>query len=625
MKSLNQIQQQLDDIEAIDYYLAQHLSQRVDGEYKEAAFYLIVALSYFQRHGHSCLNLDAIADKTLFDSDDDSAPRPGIRFAGLTPLIKLAQYLSAHPQTQAYFVYNHGKLYTQRYWEFETVVAQQVLNRIQSRPLSDTALQRIKPVWQRLFSCQNTTVQDWQQLATACAISQQFAVINGGPGTGKTYTVTRLLLALQAASEQPLTIKLAAPTGKAAQRLTESVSDTLQKITGEEVEKLKPFISTNASTLHRLLGVRPLQITPKHHKDNPIHCDVLIIDEASMVDLALMARVLSALESNTSVYLVGDANQLPAVESGNVLEALVGKDNAGTAVVSQAQADLLRRLCPHLPLLPVDDKVLSTVFTLQVSQRFSGKLAVAAKGIREGDVNGLESQIVNLDNLDKTSLIQKDVSQMAFPDGHGLRHLIDASFKPLFNASSPEEALTALSYCRWLSPVRQGEGGVEWLNREVEKRFLSAVYLGGGQHYHGRPIMVTQNDYVQRLFNGDTGVIWADKEGRLRAYFLDNNKIRSISLARLPKVETVYAMTIHKSQGSEFDHVVIWLPKSTGKAATLFTRELLYTGLTRAKKGCLLVGPSERLRYVIGAQTERFSGLYQRIVAGWQAHQSEEK
>ncbi|MBU2977147.1 exodeoxyribonuclease V subunit alpha [Alteromonas sp. C1M14] len=625
MKSFNLICQQLDDIEAIDYYLAQHLSQRVEPEHSHKVFYLIVALSYFQRHGHTCLSLQAIADKTLFANNDDASPKDGIHFDGLTELIKLARYLTEHEQTSAYFMYQHGRLYTRRYWDFETTVAKQVMCRLQSRPLSDDGLQRLKPIWAKLYSCEQSAQQDWQQLATACAITQQFAVINGGPGTGKTYTVTRLLLALQAAADSPLNIRLAAPTGKAAQRLTESVKKSLLDINGDDVDKLKASITTEASTLHRLLGVRPLQITPKHHKDNPIHCDVLIIDEASMVDLALMARVLSALQPTTRVYLVGDADQLPAVESGNVLEALVGEDNVSTASVGKVQAHHLQALCPHLPALAVDDTALSSVFTLQVSQRFSGKLALAAKGIKEGNAEALEAQISQMGSKGKEIAIQPDVTQMPFVDDISLARLIDKSFKPLFDASTPNAALDALSYCRWLSPVRQGEGGVEWLNREVEKRFLSSIYLGNGQHYHGRPVMVTQNDYVQRLFNGDTGVIWRGNDGQLRAYFTDNGNVRSISLARLPKVETVYAMTIHKSQGSEFEHVVIWLPKSTGKAATLFTRELLYTGLTRAKKGCLLVGSTARLREVVTIQTRRFSGLYHRILTDWQANHSAEK
>lgn len=625
MKTVDEINLQLADIEAIDVYLAQTLCQQTetDEQSKELVFYLILALSWHLRQGHTCLDLTQIAG-TTWAAERDSE-KSGYRFPTLAELEAIVSGLVANSADVSPLVYEAQKLYLTRYQAFENEVAEGVAQRLKTISFDDERYDALAGVWPHLFNCSAQEDQDWQQIATACAITRQFAVINGGPGTGKTYTVARLLIALQAAALAPLNIRLAAPTGKAAQRLTESVTNSLAAITAPSVEKYKSRINTQAQTLHRLLGMRPMQLQPKYHQDNTINCDVLIIDEASMVDLALMARVIRALPSHAYLYLVGDVNQLPAVESGNVLEALAGESEESSPEITRSLHEHLVRLCPHLPPLRVMEHSINTVFSLKVSRRFSGKLAEVAAAIRQGNMSAFEGAVLPWEISSSHLLENEGVHFTSSAEGVALQALAKQSFSALSNATTPDDALDALAACRWLTPTRQGKYGVEALNSAVEHAF-SKQRLFSQAHYHGRPIMVTENDYTQRLFNGDTGVIWQDEDGVLRAYFqTSESTLRKVSLSRLPQVETVYAMTIHKSQGSEFQQVVIWIPDASGKAGGLFTRELLYTGLTRAKKGCLLVGSTARIGEILAVKSSRFSGLAQRIEKKWHLTHTSEK
>ena len=603
-------------IESIDYYFARHYAQAVDASIRTDAFHLLVALSWHLRQGHTCLPLAEIAGKQLFDDEEQECH--GVTFAELTPLIRLARTLAETFEDPQQMVYHRGKLYTARYHDFEQVVAKGVVQRLHARQFTDEDYTRLQKIWRHLFPVTPVLDQDWQQIAVACALTREFAVINGGPGTGKTYTVARLLLALQASSEKALNIKLAAPTGKAAQRLTESVSDSLNGITGADIEPLKARIVTQASTLHRLLGIRPNRVRPRHHSDNPVQCDVLIIDEASMVDLALMARVFRALPDDARVYLVGDANQLPSVESGNVLEALAGNDDDRHLTVPAELAAHVHKLCPHLPGLATDDEQLTTVFSLKVSQRYSGKLAEIAVAVRTGNSDDMLARLTRVSEPVTGLLSLEDVVLMPPPENTDFTKLVKDSFAPLLQATSPASALAAMGQCRWLTPVRNGKESVSELNASVERILQPGKLNGRDIHYTGRPVMVMENDYTQRLFNGDTGVIWPDDNKQLKAWFTDDQgALRAVSLSRLPAVETVYAMTIHKSQGSEFQRVVMWLPEASGKAASLFTRELLYTGLTRAKKGCVMIGHTQRIKEIIAQRATRFSGLQACIEENW--------
>lgn len=596
------------DVEAIDFYFARQLAlvPAFNEEDRQRWFYCLLALSAAQRQGHSCLALDAIANKTWFANTDTQ--QTGIVFESLPTLIRIVTQAIADSKLQKAVHYEHGRFYSRRYWQFEQDIAAAVVARSAINSLDAAQYEKLTKAWPAWFSITPQSQQDWQQVAVAASLSRHFGVINGGPGTGKTYTVARLLLALQTAFDGALNIQLAAPTGKAAQRLNESIAANLQRI--DVSEKLRNSMPEDAKTLHRLLGIQRFGVQTRYHQDQPLDCDVLIIDEASMVDVALMARVVRALPAHARLYLIGDAQQLPAVEAGNVLEALVGnkRDEDG---VRPALANHVAALCPHLPALPEQAQVQDYVVTLQVSQRFSGTLAQVATAVLSGDAKAAW-QSMQPYNISQPGLLEEGVSVASLNASWPLmERLIQHHFHALKHSKNAKEAMQALAECRWLTPVREGPYGVGQLNQRI------AATLGFGReqsvnaHYKGRPVMVAENHYAQNLFNGDIGVIWPDEQGQLKAWFeTAEGDLRAISLSRLPRVETVYAMTIHKSQGSEFQQVLLLLPPATStQAMQLCNRALLYTGLTRAKQHCLIVSEQQRFAQIMAQQQQRFSGV----------------
>ncbi len=612
MMTFQEVMNSAAGLEAIDYYVARELCDeaQLDAPGQQCWFNVLLALSYMQRQGHTCLTLSAIADSRQFDADELNE---GLSFPSLTRLEQVCTAALASMPEPVPLVLANGKLFSRRYWEFENEVATAITQRCALTPLTDPQLRACQAIWPALFAVTRTDQQDWQQIAVACSLVQRFSVINGGPGTGKTYTVTRLLLALQAAHEGNLTIQLAAPTGKAAQRLTESISQSLAPLSGTLSTELLASIPTQASTLHRLLGLARFGTGARRDASKPLNADVLIVDEASMVDLALMTRLIRALPPHARLYLVGDSDQLPAVESGNVLEAMIG-DTQKQQAASELMHTHLASVCPHLPALPVSEHQ-HWVHTLRASQRFKGVLADVAAAIQQGNQAQVTAQVTVYDDA-TAGIWHEGVALTALPDKvQALDALALTSFKALMHSQSPAQALAALLRCRWLTPVRRGPYGVEGLNQLVEQALARHYPVTPGGWYAGRPIMVVENSYAQQLFNGDVGVLWPDTDGQLKAWFAADSgdkeaPLRCLSLSRLPRTETVFAMTVHKSQGSEFAHVVMLVPDAQSSAArTLNNRALLYTGLTRAKQGCLLVADTSVLHEVIGRRYNRHSDL----------------
>lgn len=602
--------------EAIDVYFASAFAaSELSSDDAQVWHYLLVTLSACLRQGHTCLALRDVAERPPFWADTDEMCFPS--FAALEAIT--VQAVSATCAAQA-LVYERGLLYSQRYHTFECDVVDALRQRAQPAPLSDSAVSRCQTLWPLLFDTAAHSEQDWQQVAVAGSLSQRFCIINGGPGTGKTYTVARLMLALQAMSDSPLSIQLAAPTGKAAQRLKESVAGTLAKIDAQPGSQLFEQIPDDAVTLHRLLGVSQYGVDTRYNASNPLPLDVLIVDEASMVDLALMARVLRALPDHARLYLVGDADQLPAVESGNVLDALIYPDSQNSTTDEGVHPDarpVIAKLCPHLPLLPGNHSAVPWVYTLQTSQRFGGDMAVTAAAVRHGDA-GAAWQSLSPVSSSPTLYPDSAVSVAPLPASmSALTALARNSMQPVFDAQSPEQALAAINQCRWLAPLKKGPFGVEQLNVLLESVVSGAASYRVGAHYRGRAVMVTRNHYAQGLFNGDVGVIWPDSKGQLKAWFESaDGSLRSFNLSRLPSVETAFAMTIHKSQGSEFARVIMVLADNdNAQAAALYHRGLLYTGLTRAKKQCLILSDKPTFSRMVRSRDRRFSGLRQRMHA----------
>jgi exodeoxyribonuclease V alpha subunit len=470
---------------------------------------------------------------------------------------------------------------------------------------------------------------DWQQVAGALALRGRMTILTGGPGTGKTYTAARLLVLLQAlhTGPQPLRVALAAPTGKAAARLRQSIGSALQDLQ-ERLGDTLPLAAWTAAlgparTLHALLGTRVGTSRFVHDAANPLDVDLLFVDEASMVHLAMMATLLDALPLGARLVLLGDRDQLASVEAGAVMGDLCDAAGAGGAVYDAATVAWVHRLTGQL--LPASvgagaSALGQQTVVLQRSRRFSGPIGELALAVNRGDGTAALATL--------RAASEGAVSLVESPDAHGVARLsVDGrpgarggyrsylealAQRPLvdeaFDAWAPS-VLQQFDAFRVLCAVREGPWGVVGLNAAIEQALLARGLLSRrGEWYAGRPVMVTRNDPSLGVFNGDIGVVLqAPGAGALRAYFLDGAGLRSVSVGRLADVETAFAMTVHKSQGSEFAHVVLVLPPDD---SAVLTRELVYTGITRAKSAFTLVTRhAAALSRASSRLTRRLSGL----------------
>ena len=534
-------------------------------------------------------------------------------------------------------------LYLRRYWAYETRVVQALAERTATPQPVDEA--RVRQWLDRLFApaagaAQSARGVDWQKLACAVALRSRLSVITGGPGTGKTYTAARLLALLVAVDPQPerLRVALAAPTGKAAARLKQSIDAALadlQERVGDALD-LHAFAQRMgaARTLHALLGARPDTRQFRHHAANPLDVDVLIVDEASMVHLEMMAALLDALPASARVVLLGDKDQLASVEAGAVLgdlcrDAEAGRYNPETARYALAAAG--ETLPPEfLDAGAAAPELAQHTVMLRESRRFGGPIGQLALAVNRGDAAGARRVLAD----DRSGALQalegcsaEAVVRLAL---HG-RPGASACYRDYLQAMAHRPAdpgalahtdwvrsvLTAFERFRLLCAVREGEWGAAGLNRAVEAALRAAGLLGArGEWYAGRPVMVTRNDAALGVFNGDIGIALpsATAGGGLRVYFADGPLVRSVGVARLAQVETAFAMTVHKSQGSEFEHTVLVLPP---RAGAVLGRELVYTGITRARQAFTLAAAQPGLlAQAVAQRTQRSSGLRARLDEG---------
>lgn len=528
-------------------------------------------------------------------------------------------------------------LYLRRYYRHETAVAEAVAHRLAEAPrLSADA---VRPIADRLFppadhpaeAAANAT----QKMACALAARSQFAVITGGPGTGKTNTVIRLLGLLQAsaldAGHPTLRIRLAAPTGKAAARLDEAIGGQIDQLRTLDLpggEALHQAIPREVTTLHRLLGARPGTRHFRHHAGHPLPLDMVVVDEASMVDIEMMTALLEALPAHARLVLLGDRDQLASVEAGAVLGRLCAQAEGGHYQAETAQwlqAATGEAVDPSLrddTGRPLDQ----AVAMLRHSFRFDagGGIGQLARAINAGDaqtaLNILKAQ--DHDDLDYRVLHGADDPTVA-------RLITSRPDYPMRPAADAERAewdawataiLETAGQFQMLTPLRRGPFGADALNQQIEQALARTGQLGSagppGRWYAGRPVMVTGNDYGLKLMNGDIGITlrvparFGDPEQGedLRVAFRSEGRVRWVLPSRLQHVETVYAMTVHKSQGSEFAHTALIVPDT---APPVLTRELIYTAVTRARERFTLLCASDRvLTQAIQRQVTRQSQLF---------------
>ncbi|MEI8303875.1 MAG: exodeoxyribonuclease V subunit alpha [Burkholderiales bacterium] len=503
-----------------------------------------------------------------------------------------------------------GLLYLRRYWRHEIRVAGQVRARAADRSADiDPAAAQV--LLDRLFApLPAEEGPDWQKIACETALRARLTLITGGPGTGKTHTAARLLVLLQAlrTGPSPLRVALAAPTGKAAARLRQSIDKALGGLEPslaasvqltEWVGALGP-----ARTLHSLLGAQPGTRRFRHDAANPLDLDLLIVDEASMIHLEMMALLLDALPSQARVVLLGDRDQLASVEAGAVMGDLCHGAGEGGGSPLALQTVVLRK-----------------------SHRFGGPIGTLALAVNAGDARAAQA-ILHEAGEGPLAIEQapdaRSVSALALHGRPGASggyqaYLSQLAMRPSGRdpdtfATWVKSVLQAFDAFRVLCAVREGPWGVSGLNESIERSLTDAGLLARrGEWYEGRPVMVTRNDPALGVFNGDIGIVLRGQadDGALRCWFADGEGLRSVSVARLADVETAFAMTVHKSQGSEFAHVVLVLPEAD---VPVLTRELVYTGITRARAAFTLVARHpDLLGTAIGRLTRRVSGLRQRL------------
>jgi len=495
-------------------------------------------------------------------------------------------------------ILEHGRLYLARYQAYERQLATQLLQRADDLPAVDEA--QLSESLTRLFAF-NAQQPDWQRLAAAQAVRRKLAVISGGPGTGKTTTVVRLLAALL---EQPgcenLAIGLAAPTGKAAARMAEAIRNA--KAALPVSESIKAALPDEARTLHRLLGSRGDSPQVRHHAANPLALDVLVVDEASMVDLALMAKLLDALPPTARLILLGDKDQLCAVEAGAVFAELC----EGRGFDAQAANELQRITGQHVPVSQPSSQLGDAVVLLTHSHRFAGDSGIGelARRINGGDVSGT----LNLLKEDRSDLVWN-----AQPMPNELLERLDHGYAPYISAAKsadPAAAFAAFNTFRALCAQREGAWGVAGINEALEARIKRRSQVASRERWYvGRPVMVRQNDYALGLFNGDIGLCLQTEYG-LRVFFEGEDGYRPFAPARLPSHDSAFAMTVHKSQGSEFSEVLLVLPE---QPSPLLTRSLFYTGITRAKHKVEIWALPPRLNEAVATRAERAAGLAERL------------
>ncbi|WP_119157536.1 exodeoxyribonuclease V subunit alpha [Caldimonas tepidiphila] len=650
----------------LDAAFARFLDREVQGAPR--MLLLAAALASHQLgRGHVCLDLE----QTLIDpglalslpperdeeaSDEEPLPLPADLLLGFTAEDWRTALL--HPELvgsgagQTPLVCTGHRLYLRRYWHYEQDVRGGIEARLAAAPV--LAEGKLRDTLQVVFPHDSGIPgPDWQKLACALAARSAFAIITGGPGTGKTTTVVRLLAVLQAMAlddtpSRPLCIRLAAPTGKAAARLNESIAEKVEELKLDGLpagDAVRAAIPREVTTLHRLLGSRPDTRHFRHHAGNPLPVDVLVVDEASMVDLEMMAALLDALPPSARLVLIGDKDQLASVEAGAVLGELCRHAEKGRYI--PATADWLCRIAGA----PIEEALVDpqgspldqAVAMLRHSHRFAADRGIGqlAAAVKQGSADAVSTVFsaahselarVPLQDSDDAALRRlvidgedgRDRAAVSGSEPQGYRHYLqllkDRRPRPSEDQVACDnwarEVLAAHGRFQVLCALRRGSWGVEGLNRRIAGWLRDEGLIPSAEGwYAGRPVLVTSNDYGLGLMNGDIGItLELPAQGRgsvLRVAFPtgDGSKgIKWIQPSRLQAVETVFALTVHKSQGSEFEHAALVLPD---RINPVLTGELVYTGITRAKRWFSLVeaGGSDVLDQSVRRRVLRSSGL----------------
>ena len=548
-----------------------HLIERQSDSIDNNIGIVAALVSYALRQGHVCLDLEELKNGDFSEYFETQFLEAPIEHLETDDLVG-----SESESSRPLILTRKGKLYLHRYWHYEQYLLTILKERFE-KPLRIINQNELAD-----FLDSNASLGTDQNAAITLAVQSQLTLISGGPGTGKTTTVLYILAFIMSQEcVTPLKIGLAAPTGKAAQRIQKSLESGIQQLDLSSEEKER--IPTEASTLHRLLGYQKNSPEFKHNRKTPLPLDIVIVDEASMLDLLMFSKLLEALKPSSKLILLGDRHQLASVEAGSIFGDLVQASHSNTAMALR-------------------------VVELNQNFRFGNdsSLFLACEAIKSGDPAEALS-IVESENQELKLTPLPTPQKLAV----ALETSITSHFINITKSDSPEEAIKLIEQETVLTPVRNGSFGVDGLNKTIELTIRSKLKIAKQvTHFSGQPILITENSYSQRLFNGDLGILFAspDRPDDLFAYFKDSKEeeLKRFPISALPKFELAYALTVHKSQGSEYIKVTFIIPPIK---SPLLTRELLYTAISRSRQSVEIWGSKEDLSLAIESQTTRTSGI----------------
>jgi exodeoxyribonuclease V alpha subunit len=557
--------------------------------------------------GHICLHLSKISQEW------DTLPEAYKKIDTANNILPSLPIVGSEKDDKQPFILYQDRLYLQRYFRYESNFLKKIKLFLEAEKavLNEriTLLQQQGDFIKTLFrNTSSQSIPDWQLAAAISGVLNNFTVITGGPGTGKTTTVAKLLAILYA-TDPKLKVALAAPTGKAAARMAESLRNT-KLDAGENIEAA--FQRLQPSTIHRLLKSIPDTHLFRHNEQNPLNYDVIIIDECSMIDVALFAKLLDAVRPTTRLILLGDKDQLAAVEAGSLFGDLcqaqdeLNRFSANrTALINSFIANEANKI-PGTGSPTGQHPLFEHLVELRFSHRFSGD-----KGIGK-----FSKAIISNNEAVIRSFFQPSADEQIFIDpgyDNGLFEKFIHNYSLYIQENDIRKALKLLNKQRVLTVIREGAQGLHAINNQIEKYLHDKQLLNAAiPFYNNRPLILTRNYYEHGLFNGDTGIIRPDENGTLMAWFEDaNGNLRAVLPGYLTQAETAFAMTVHKSQGSEFEEVMVVLPETA--EIPILTRELIYTAVSRARNKVYLQGNPEIILAAASRFVERASGIGSRF------------
>lgn len=595
----------------LDISFAQFI-HRISDKKPPELFWVTLLLSYVSSsEGHVCLDLESV----------NSVYPPEIlnkKIPVLPPVNKLTEIVTqcsvvGKPGEFCPLILDGRLLYLQKFRQYENGIAEK-LNAFTEKTKETSDPDCLLKLLDKYFPQEKEEI-NWQRIAAFIAATKQLCIITGGPGTGKTTAVVEILaLLLELGKDRELRVALAAPTGKAAARMDEAVNKAKNSL--KNFKDINEAIPASASTIHRLLGAIPKSHSFRYNQDNPLPVDIVVIDEASMIDLSLMAKLLKALPDHCRLILLGDRDQLASVEAGSVFGDICNPTYL--PVFSKSFRDDLQPFTStNLPSSNIKEKapdIADLMVELKKVYRFKGPLAECSNAVKNGEGENTLSIITKSD----PEVIQWKELTSGTHLSDSIKGNVLQRWQAYLEADTIEKMFSAFNRFRMLCVLRSGPFGVENMNRIIENILSKEGAISPTtKWYTKKPVMITKNDYQMSLYNGDTGIISPDPqdEGKLKAWFppltTDNKAaFRSFSPSRLPANETAYAITVHKSQGTEFDSIMLLLPD---KDTPLLTRELIYTGITRAREKVIIYGKENVFKAAVKRGIERRSGLRDKL------------